>query len=394
MLKNSQFIKLLLVTMLIASNSCLFEIDILKNVQEFATEVTNYLQQKAKLYEINQKMEKISRGHRRDFISGSTVPSVDLTNMFAAQYFGSIYIGTPQQEFKVVFDTGSSNLWIPSAKCDDNACKIHNRYDSSKSSTYKEDGRDLSISYGTGSMDGKLAKDSLTMGGKTATGVVFGEATHLDSFFEQTNMDGILGLAFQNISQDNVEPVFETLFNQGQVESNSFSFFLTNKPNAEGSKLFIGGVDKNYFQGELEYHALSSQDYWSLQLHGVSVNGVMQGLDAHAIVDSGTSLIIVNPEIYEKLGLPDTQAVPCDSVNSLPEVCFVFDNANGISKYCLTPQEYIIEFTENTQTQCILGITGGPAFGTDIVLGDTFMKKFYTHYDYDGKRVGFAQSKQ
>lgn len=154
----------------------------------------------------------------------------------------------------VVFDTGSSNLWVPSSKCSilNIACYLHNKYYSENSDTYTEDGREFAIQYGSGALTGYFSKDTLTIGGLKVEGQVFAEAVQEPSLsFIAAYFDGIMGLGFPEISVGKVTPPFQNMIEQGLLPEPVFSFWLNRIAEEEqGGEMVLGGVDPDHFKGE------------------------------------------------------------------------------------------------------------------------------------------------
>jgi cathepsin D len=322
---------------------------------------------------------------------GSGIP---ISNYMNAQYYGPISVGTPPQEFTVIYDTGSSNLWVPSSKC--STC-THKKYDSSASSTYKPNGTAFSIQYGTGSLTGFLSEDSVGMQGVTVSGQTFAEATQEPGLvFKVAKFDGICGLAFTSISVDGVIPPFVNAVEQGLLQP-IFSFYLTDE-NGQ-SELLLGGTDTSKYSGDILWTPLSSETYWEFDLTSITINGQSVTSARNAVLDSGTS-ILAGPTtevkaIAKMVGAqpvflnPNEYTIDCSLVPNLPTVVFSF----GGHTFALAGPEYVIQVTQEGQTMCLFGMSGldvprGPLW----ILGDIFMRKYYSVFDYANNRIGLALS--
>lgn len=322
-------------------------------------------------------------------------PEVPIQNYVDAQYYGPITVGTPGQKFKVIFDTGSSNLWVPSASCKSLACLHLNKYNSAHSSTYQKDGRAMNIQYGSGAVNGTVDIDTVNLAGLNVKSVYFGEMTTLSWNFIASQFDGILGLAWQTISVLNLPPVFDLMVQQGLITSNSFSFYLTQTESAVGSSMVLGGTNQAYYTGTIKYYNLIAENYWMIKVDSAEVNGKRITLNSfNGIVDTGTSVIAGSPTVIDPIlaAIGAVGNIDCTKVSSLPTVGFTI----GGDVYTLPPSMYILQVTDQQgQVQCVVGFTplNFPAsFGTTIILGDSFIKVYYTHFDKGNMKVGFAKA--
>merc|ERR1719498_1957813 len=145
---------------------------------------------------------------------GDAPHSVSIADYQNAQYYGPLSIGG--QDFKVIFDTGSSNLWVPGKSCNWHTCWFHPRFDESKSKTFQKDGRQFKVQYGSGPVEGVFGKDT----------VQIGDIAVQDHAFAAGKFDGIMGLGFKSISVDQIPTPFEQMVAQKLIPQPIFSFYL------------------------------------------------------------------------------------------------------------------------------------------------------------------------
>jgi phytepsin len=249
---------------------------------------------------------------------------IPLDSYSDAQYYGTVTIGEPPQTFLVLFDTGSSNLWVPSSQCPlwQISCDIHAKYDSTQSTTYKANGTSFSIQYGTGAASGFISQDDLGIGNTIVQNQQFAEITDEPGItFLAAQFDGILGLAFQSISVDSVTPVWYNLVAQNLVSSPVFGFWLNRDPNAGpgmGGELILGGTDPNHYTGSFTYVPVTEQTYWEFSMDALAVAGITYCTNCKVIADSGTSLLAgptaIVSQIQAQIGATGVFTGECDQI--------------------------------------------------------------------------------
>merc|ERR1719335_4696 len=193
------------------------------------------------------------------------------------EYIGKIGIGTdssgddPQAEVRVVFDTGSTNLWAASTLCDSSPCtdKGRNRFNSHESLSFQKtpNGQTpLDIKFGTGELRGPLGMDTFRFGPFKVENQTFAMiARERGAVFTEIPFEGILGLAFPSMSAHHVTPFFDNVIQQGVLKKNEFSFYL-NQHDDRPSALLWGGVDPALYVEQIQMFPVTQPHYWALDL--------------------------------------------------------------------------------------------------------------------------------
>lgn len=318
----------------------------------------------------------------------------------AALFLSPIDIGG--QTLNVDFDSGSSDLWVFSTELDPQLIGKHSAFDASKSASFKAvEGSQFKISYGDGSgAAGTVGTDTVTIGGVQVENQVVELATDVSqSFVEDKNTDGLVGLAFSKLNTVNdgtQRTPAKTFFDNVMNDLDLPVFTADLDPDGTGVYEF-GKIDSTKFEGEMAWIPVNaSSGFWQFDSAKFAVDGqeFENRAASKAIADTGTSLLLVDQAVAEAYysavqGAELNQQVggfiyPCDT--QLPDISV----AIGDSYMAVVPGDQVtFAAVDNANTTCFGGVQGNQGAGLQI-YGDTLFKAQFVAFNGGNQSVGFG----
>lgn len=308
------------------------------------------------------------------------------------RWYGTIEVGTPSHTFTIDCDTGSTDFFLPGPSCGD-ACSGHEIYNPNSSSSAKPLGRAFTVEYSDGSLaSGDLYTDTVSLAGYVASAQTLGVASLYSYEFSSENFgaDGLMGMAFESISEYGANSVFQTLVLQGAVPEPVFAFKLA----SSGSELYVGGVNSALYRGPFTYLPVTKQGYWQVTGDAIGIDGNEIVNTFSAIVDTGTTLILGDPshvsQLYAVINATEVgggvYSLPCDA---MPNVTITL----GGKPFALSAETFNFGKYGSSGNTCLGGIAGSDGLGDLWILGDVFLRNVYTAFDVglgNSSSVGFA----
>jgi len=314
---------------------------------------------------------------------------------FKTSYSGVINVGRPSpQSFRVVFDTGSGHLVLPSLECGSEACLVHKQYNQSASTTavpINSDGStvppgkmcdQVNIGFGTGKIKGEFVRDLVCLGPAqtqeeannpdisaphcvTLQSVMAIEMSTMP--FKNFGFDGILGMGLSSLALSKDFSFFDVLSKSGVFAEKHFGVFLTEGEDGEEgelSEIAIGGHNPSRTLTPLSWTnvAIPEMGYWQVEIKALRVGGhtldVCKDGSCRGVVDTGTSHLGIpapyDAEVAKMLTVSAGDMLDC-RLADLPELEIELPGMN----ITLYPETYMrrLPLREDVNVDSAKGVT-------------------------------------
>eukprot|EP00392_Amoebophrya_sp_AT5.2_P009014 g9042.t1 len=352
--------------------------------------------------------------------SHKTTPLTDKRDA-TSQHLGTIFVGRQQQRLNVIFDSGSTNLWLAAAykECDSVRCQENKEtlYDLHKSGSEatmlcKVDSQacsSIKIEFGSGSLGGPLGMDTVYIAGHKIENQRFALIhSESGSVFDSLKYGGIMGLAFEDMSSPRLKSVItNAIANNVFQGQNIMAFYFTKNPSIR-SGAYFGGVNPKLYHGVPVCLDVQKEHYWQTGLkrmgfrfgaHGATswVTDPVGGDPPKSIFwDTGTTWN-GGPTYMTRHNLDFLHAhggwnsVECSKLHvktgteNLPymvlDLCMDTD-CEDIYRVVQPPEQWYVGGGGGLCKPAFMSIDVPPPYGPDIfVTGEIFMRSFFTIFD-------------
>ncbi|KAI4257195.1 MAG: hypothetical protein L6R42_005811 [Xanthoria sp. 1 TBL-2021] len=338
----------------------------------------------------------IKRDNSYDFVTASPPTQTNSAGIHNDgtdfSYFTSVEFGSSGKTMHLLVDTGASNTWVMASDCNSEVCAAHNTFGKEHSASLKVSQDEFNLTYGTGSVSGLTATDTLKLAGFSVS-LPFGLAHTVSEDFMSYPMDGILGLG-PPAGKSTDHPTFmETVQKTTVLSSKLFGVNLQRSSDgATDGELSFGAPDSTKYKGDLSYTSvITGASMWEIPIDAVKVNGnLCVSTGKTAIIDTGTSFMLLPPTDAGKLHalIPGAQEdgeafiIPCSTKTPIQ---LKFSDV----LYNISPADYVGSPIRDGSSTCTSNILGRQPFKDDQwLVGDVFLKNVYTVFDYDSERIG------
>ena len=313
-------------------------------------------------------------------------------------FLATIKIGSNNQEFNLVLDTGSYILWVPKEKSIDSG-NIENHYNPTSSKTSKFLDEQFEQKYGTGSCSGYYYSDNFKYINNKVFNIIFGVADYTD--FDVSGGDGIIGLAHYYSKKEESFSFIHMLKKYKITDTLSFSLKFEKKEIYEGmtGKLIIGNhkdFSSNYSVTCPLKHVSTGDIFWICEVNSLglqnSIYKAESNLGNYAIFDTGTNVIMVPLEYYISLKSEISnfgcQSIKAEDQTSIQLVCeeenridFRFEiNGNVL----IVPKDIgFYRAFRNLYYSRVLFAQG------NFIIGSPFFTTFHTLFDKENEKLHF-----
>ncbi|CAE6404307.1 unnamed protein product [Rhizoctonia solani] len=317
------------------------------------------------------------------------------------EYACPVTIGTPGVTLNLDFDTGSSDFWVWSSEFRASRSQLerHQIYNPRRSKTAESlPGATWKISYGDGShASGNVVLDTITIGDITIKKQAVEVAQELSDEFLRGGSDGLLGLAFPKLNT--VQPhqqktPMQNMVEQGLVKDPIFTVKL-DKHDSRGFYTF-GYINENVHSSKLYWQTVMTDNgWWEVVSPYVRIGSKIynRGRSNTAIIDTGTTLILMDDQTVERLYSQIRGAKLDQTIGGyiFPTNAHVPELAFCVGRWLFTVPSGDLAFSDAGNGMSYGAIQSRGQNKQDI-LGDVFLKHVYVVFDQGtNPRVGVAQ---